>query len=733
MENNKRPNRNSVLQMSVPAQEWILGYPCGDGHSGFMLWGIPGEETLSFNHEALFRHSIQKEIKLAPMMDRIRQLVLNGRCKEAEDMILKATEDLEPQCNPFQCFCDLQFRFSARIQNYGRSLSLREGVTRIQNDSYRMEAFTDQSSGTNVAKLWFDRPTDVMLCYDRETDPECSFCCSSQNSTFHFQGRFTENVEFWADTLLQTDGAVQYGQSVAVTGCTWLETRTVLAIVPEKAVPLQLPYEKQKQTHMALFAEKQDRFSFSVGAEDRNSETIWNNVAKGEQFDPALLEYYVNLAKYVYISAGGGLLPMNLQGLWCGTINPMWSCGYTTDINVQMAYMPANAMGFGDYQMALFNWIDSHTAVMEKQCADIFGVSDAAYIPQYTDADMVPATWRDYAPFQLLWSGGAAWLSRHYYEYWKYTGDNAFMLQRGLPFMKRCARFYESFLTRTPEGKFRICPSCNPENWTVNKDLMMDSATMDLAIIHDLMGNLLDVCDTLKLQEPKTAVWRVIDADLVDYPIGADGALREYWTDLPVCDESHRHLSHIYGLHPARLFEDEPALREAARKAQEKRLQKGLAATSSWALSWHACIAARAGDGDRSITCIRDLFEGMVMENYLPSHNDWREGTRFSHHPRVFQIDAIFGICAAIMEMLAYSGKNYLALLPAIPKEMQEEGSVTGLCGYSGVVCDIRWQHGTVTALTVRVPEDMALQLRCGLAGLPERTYYLKQGSNKLI
>lgn len=725
--------KNETLRQSVPAPDWIRGYPCGNGHVGFMLWGAPGQEVISLNHEALFRRAIRKEIKLAPIMDTIRQLVLDRRCKEAETMIQDATKDLSQDCNPFQCFCDLKFNFPANVESYGRSLSMREGIIRVQSAGYRMEAFTDLVSGTNVAKVWFDVPTTVVLRYDREEDPDCKICSSTQGDVFKFYGRFVENVEFCADTVVRTDGAVQYGECVTVTNCTWLETRTALAILPEALCVVKTPYEELKQAHTAAFGEAYDRFSLCVGAEERNSEEIWNHAASGEHFDLALYEYYVNLAKYMYISAGSGHLPMNLQGLWCGTVNPMWSCGYTTDINVQMAYMPSNAMGFGRYQMALFDWIDSHADVMEKQCEDIFGIPNAAYIPQYTDMDMVPTCWRDYGPFQVLWSGGAAWLSRHYYEYWKYTDDDAFMLQRGLPFMKRCAAFYEGFLTRTPEGKLRICPSCNPENWTNTGDQMMDSATMDLSIIHDLMQNLLDVCSVLNLDEPKAEVWRSINAELLDYPMYEEGSLAEYWTNAPVDDESHRHLAHLYGLHPARLFGDDPRLCAAARKAQEKRLEKGYSNTSSWALSWHACMAARYGDGERVQMYINNLFEGMVMENYLPSHNDWREGTRYSHYHRVFQIDAIFGISAAITETLIDSRDKGTVLLPCLPKDMQKNGSVKGLHGYHGVTYDMRWQDGTVTALTVYAEKDMDLFIRCGLSGVPEAIYPVRKGMNKIV
>lgn len=725
--------KNEILWQSLPAPDWIRGYPCGNGRVGFMLWGLPGQEVLSLNHEALFRRAIRKEIKLAPFMDTIRQLVLDRRCKEAEKIIQEATKELSPDCNPFQCFCDLKFSFPAKAEDYNRSLSMREGITRVQSAAYRMEAFTDLASGTNVAKLCFDAPTTVVLQYDREEDPDCKTCISTQSHIYKFYGRFVENVEFCADTVVLTDGVVQYGGTVTVTDCTWLETRTALAILPEPLLISETTYEERKRAHTTAFAEAYDRFSLDLGAEEQNSEEIWNLAAGGEHFDLALCEYYVNLAKYVYISAGGGKLPMNLQGLWCGTIDPMWSCSYTTDINVQMAYMPSNAMGFGEYQMALFDWIDSHTDVMEKQCEDIFGVPNGAYIPQYTDMDMVPTCWRDYGPFQVLWSGGAAWLSRHYYEYWKYTDDNEFMLRRGLPFMKRCAAFYEGFLTRTPEGKLRICPSCNPENWTDTWDQLMDSATMDLSIIHDLMQNLLDVCSVLKLEEPKADLWRSIDEDLVDYPMYKDGRIAEYWTPAPVVDESHRHLSHLYGLHPARLFGDDPHLLTAARKAQEKRLEMGYSNTSSWAISWHACIAARYGDGERAQRYINNFFEGMVMENYLPSHNDWREGTQYCHGQRVFQIDAIFGISAAIAEMLIDSRNQGTVLLPCLPKDIQKNGSVKGLRGYHGVTYDIKWKDGAVTALTIHTKKDMKLYLSCGIAGVPSTVYTLKKGINQIL
>lgn len=709
--------KNSVLKSVKSSDEWLSGYPCGNGHTGFMLWGESGSETLSFNHEELFRKKIKKDIKSAHVIPEIRRLTLMGDSKSAESLFNEAAADCDPFCNPYQTFCELKLGFKAEnVTDYYRTLDLSTGITSVKTNTYSIEAFTDLNSDTNVFKIEFTEPCSLKIEYSREADPECETNCDFIDGFYRFNGRFIEGVSFSAKTFILSDGDLKSGKAVEIENCKRVELRTVLTIGEEKAELSEKDYLTLKAQHIESFKKQFEKFDFSITNEQKNSEQLYIDATKNLKYDNAIYEYFVNLAKYVYITAGNGKLPLNLQGIWCDKIKPMWDCGYTTDINVQMAYFPANAIGFGDYQFKLFDWLDSHTDTMSRQCEHIFGIKDAAYVPQYTDVDMVPSSWRDFGSFQVLWSGAAAWLARHHYEYWKTTGDDEFMLKCGLPYMKRCAKFYEEFLFKNEEGKYKICPSCNPENFTA-KDIgqLIDSATMDISIIHELMQNLIDVHNRLSIDEPLISVWQEIDQNLIDYPFFEDGTLAEYWTEKPPIEEDHRHLSHVYGMYPAKLFKGDEKMEIATEKALALRHRKGFRGTSSWSMSWHACLAARMGKAEKAREYINYLAESMLMENYLPSHNDWREGTRFCFGDKIFQIDAIFGITAAICEMLIYSDDNAITLLPTLPVNFQKGGFVKGLCGYGGTTFDVEWKNGEIINIKITAKKEVNFTLKTGM------------------
>lgn len=707
--------KNCIITSDKPATEWLSGYPCGNGHTGFMLWGTPSDEVFSFNHEELFRKKIKKDIKTASLIPEIRRLTLSGNAKSAESLFEEKMLGFDPCCNPYQPFCDLKLSLGCeKTADYRRSLDMSTGITEILTDKYRLEAFADLSGGQTLIRIEFSSPTEFEAEYGRTEDSDCEYSRRLENGKYLFNGKFTEGVTFKAEAVIFTDGIVSGEEVVKIKECGFVEIRCRLTLGEDISLDCEANYEKMKLRHTECFKNEFERFCFSVSRENKCSKELYSQAVEDRSFDSAIYEYFINMAKYIYISAGNGRLPLNLQGIWCDKIKPDWDCGYTTDINIQMAYFPANAMGFSDYQLRLFDWLDSHTELMKRQCENIFGIKNALYVPQYTDVDMVPSTWRGFASFQVLWSAAAAWLSRHYYEYWMTSGDDEFMLNRGLPFLKGCAAFYEEFLTKDGDGKYIICPSCNPENFTENGEQLINSATMDISVIHELMKNIVSAHRKLGISNEKISLWQEIDKNLIDYPFYEDGTLAEYHTEAAVGEEDHRHLSHLYGMYPAKLFRGDRKMTEACEKALKLRHRKGFKGTSSWSMSWHACLAAAMNKPQRALEYINYLIVGMVMENFLPSHNDWREGTRFCHGEKVFQIDAVYGISAAICEMLIFADENETVLLPSLPEEWKSCGEVKGLCGYAAEF-DIAWENSEITYLRVKAKKDTKLTLKTGI------------------
>ena len=162
--------------------------------------------------------------------------------------------------------------------------------------------------------------------------------------------------------------------------------------------------------------------------------------------------------------------------------------------------------------------------------------------------------------------------------------------------------------------------------------------------------NLLEMNKRLHLDDPMASHWARIDADLADYPIDAEGCLREWIDRREPADPGHRHLSHLYGLFPSSLFRGDARIEQAARKAIDRRLAGGLGHSASWSFAWYACLFARLGEGERAIGFLDHLVRGGLLPNLLTVHNDWRAGSQYSHmcSQKIFQIDALFGLAAAL-------------------------------------------------------------------------------------
>jgi alpha-L-fucosidase 2 len=380
-----------------------------------------------------------------------------------------------------------------------------------------------------------------------------------------------------------------------------------------------------------------------------------------------------------------------------------------------MEYWWANRVRLGDCEEPLFDWIDKNKDVMERQCREIFGIDNSVYIPQYTDVFMTPTCSHQYADFQVLWSGAAAWIARHFYERWKFTDDRDFAYKRAYPYMKRCARFYLAFLRKHEDGRYHIVPSYNPENWTREGDEAVDTAVMDISIIRDLMRNLIELHDALDMgEDPERTRWQEIERNLPDYPIGKNGILFEWLDEREPLDPYHRHTAHLYGLHPGGEFADHAVYASAARKALEKRLENGTAALAGWSMVWASCFWARLYEGDKALQYLNFMIKGALLPNLLTTHNDWRKkpGYLSWFDKPLIQIEALFGAASGLCEMLMQEREDEILLLPALPDYLSAVGSVKGFSARHQVMVDFAWKDGIITQVTLASPKSCRVRIR---------------------
>lgn len=750
-----------TIWFQSPAQFWEEGFALGNGRLGAVVYGGTEQERLLLNEETLYagRPGHTHDASVPPVLQEVRKLIREKRYAEA-DALAEAKlygEYTQPYLPLGEILIDTSL--PGPTSNYRRALDLREAVARVEftcgNSRYFRETFISAPDNAMIVRLGVEGP-DRLNALIRLTTPLsakihaekkaliCLGLCPVSRPCWGSQEPPTyaeEGLKFGARlTAHSASGTITAtGDSLQLTDC-----QDVLLIftadssyrgkIPNAdsenhaASLCRLPYSEIKTRHLADFTPLYESCALQLdgGVSSIPTDDRLRRVSAG-QTDPTLDALLFHFGRYLLLSCSRpGTLAANLQGIWNPYMQPPWSCNYTMNINLQMNYWPAEVTGLGKCHEPLFDFIESlrpegRLIARENYECRGFCVHHQTDLTRQVHARGVTPSGvhHRHTGRWAMWPMAAPWLCRHYWEHYCYEKNETFLAEVAWPVLREASEFLLDWLQEDENGFLITTPSTSPENMFVLPDgqqcSLSSASTMDMSIIRDLFHILIKADAILGLNDPVTAEARTALPRLLPLSIGRHGQLQEWSEDWDRPDDKHRHVGHLFGLHPGEEItpQETPKLAAAARQSLEMRGDEG----TGWSRAWKVSFWARLRDGNRALKLLRQ-FQNFVQPQANPFYDNFHGGlypNLFSACPPL-QIDGNFGVTAGIAEMLLQShrltpdGNTIIELLPALPNAWPD-GKIHGLRARGGFTISFSWSKGMLQTVEIIGKPDTSFSL----------------------